>query len=111
MASQFGFGVSDGGYTQGDMRSFFLAKKKRGRPKKPKKATPKPPTKTLALPSASRRKMVRHSSKNKDWTKGEGLILLTSMIANWDNKEGVLYMSLGPGTVSLNRYCKACEKE
>ena len=93
--------------------SFFRKQKKRGRPKKKTTKTPKAtsPTKTPALPSAPWRKMVRHSSKNKDWTKGEGLLLLTSMISDWDNKEGTLFMSLGPGKVGLNRYCHACEKE
>jgi len=107
------FGVSDGGMKQGGIMSFFRKQKKRGRPKKKATKTPKAtsPTKTPALPSAPRRKMVRHSSRNKNWTKGEGLLLLTSMISDWDNKEGTLFMSLGPGKVGLNRYCHACEKE
>ena len=111
MASRFAFGSGDG-RAQPNIFSFFQKKVKRGRPKKAKKVTTKAPPKTLALPSAPpRAKMVRHSSKNKDWTKGEGLHSLKSMIADWDNKEGAIFMSLGPGKVGLNRYCKECEKE
>ena len=95
--------------SQASITTFFFKKPKRGRPPKAKKAKAKaPPQKPTPTPRA---KMVRTSKTNKDWTKGEGLERLKMMISDWDLQEGSLLASLGPGKVSLNRYCQACEEE
>ena len=107
------FGKSSLTGKQASMKSFFKKKRKPGRPKKPKKAAPAkaPPAKVYVTPRA---KPVRGKATNADWTQGEGLDTLRTLISDWDNKEGAILTSgiHGPvESIGLNKYCQLCEQE
>ena len=97
---------------QTSMRDFYKEQRGRGRPKKKKEATPNQPKKPPPKPKAERKQAIRPANY-QDWTKGENLQTLLSLIYDWDHKEGAILLdgNLGPiEKVSLNRYTAECEK-